>query len=227
MSVILYHFWSSPESQRLRLALSYKGIDFEDRPLRYDDDETFFELGLGRNVPILQLDSGEVLSDSLTLLQQLDALFPNTPALVTGRIDEAAWEALLAWRANSDAILRRLYAPLKPAYQDIGEEEETLQAYKQDVMHHFGMSVEELANDRYAGYAQLERMTQLKALARHLSQHRFYMSELSIADMLLAADLYPLQLLDGVSLPLDLMYYFTRVEQGCQTRLNEGLISPT
>lgn len=222
----LYHFWSSTESQRLRLALACKGIDYEDHPLRYDDDETFFALGTQRSVPILQLDDGTVLTDSIAILHRLDILFPDTPPLVTDRIDDAAWDALLTWREKNDAILRRLYAPIKPAYRDIGAEEHTLQAYKQEVRHHFGMSVEELANDRYTGYAQLERMTQLQALSQHLAQQHFYMAEISIADMLLTADLYPLQLLDGVSFPLDLMYYFTHVEQYSQIRLAEGLISP-
>lgn len=222
----LYHFWSSPAAQRLRLAFGGKGIDFEDRPLHYADDETFFELGTGRSVPILQLDDATLLTDSTDVLRQIDTLFPTGSSLVEGRIDDAAWTALLSWRESCDAILRRLYAPIKPAYQDIGDDEDTLQAYKQEVLHHFGMSLEELANDRYAGYAQLERMTRLKELTRHLTRNRFYMGELSIADMVLAADLYPLQLLDGVSLPLDLMYYFARVEQACHTPLNEGLISP-
>jgi len=221
----LFHFWSSPVSQRLRLALGYKGIDFADHPLRYDDDATFFDLGVARTVPVLQLDDGRLLTDAESILWEIDALFPNTAPLVDGRIDEGAWQALLQWRANADAVLRRLYAPVLPAYRDIGDEEQTLQSYKQEVSHRFGMSVEELANDRYAGYAQLEQMTRLKELARHLAGSRFYLDEPSIADAVLAADLYPLQLLDGVSLPLDLMYYFTRVEQTFNCALNEGLIS--
>jgi len=221
----LFHFWSSPVSQRLRLALSYKGVDFDDRPLRYDDDATFFELGVARTVPVLQLDDGRVLTDADGALWDIDSLFPDTPTLVDGRIDEGAWQALLQWRAGADAVLRRLYAPVLPAFADIGEDEQILQSYKQEVMHRFGMSVEELANDRYAGYSQLEQMTRLKELARHLANSRFYLDEPSIADAVLAADLYPLQLLDGVSLPLDLMYYFTRVEQTFNCALNEGLIA--
>lgn len=33
--ITLYHFWSSPESQRVRLALGYKRIVFDDRQLGY------------------------------------------------------------------------------------------------------------------------------------------------------------------------------------------------
>jgi glutaredoxin 2 len=51
------------------------------------------------------------------------------------------------------------------------------------------------------------------------------MGEPSIADALLAADLYPLQILDGISLPIDLMYYLRRVEETCATSLDAGLLS--
>ncbi len=86
------------------------------------------------------------------------------------------------------------------------------------------MSLEALANDRYEGYEQLEHLSRLPELAHYLDRHRFYMGTVSVADMVLAADLYPLQLLDGISLPVDLMYYLQRVDEACGTRLSEGLV---
>jgi len=220
----LYHFWSDPPSQRVRLALGCKQADYWDIPVAYADDETFFELGVARSVPVLRMDDGRVLRDSAEILWQIDALFPDTPPLVQGRIDEAAWQALLAWRQNADAILERLYAPVRPAFRDIGGDPETLAAYKADIAHRLGMSVEELANDRYAGYGQLDGLTRLKALGHHLAQRRFYMGEISIADMLLTADLYPLQVLDGIAMPIDLMYYLGRVDEACGSPLREGYL---
>ncbi len=223
--IALYHFWSSPEAQRVRLALNYKAVEYSDHPIAYDDDESFFELGIARTVPALKLDEGSVLTDSLDILWRIDELFPNTPPLVDERIDAKAWQALLDWRNKCDAVLQRLYAPVRPAYRGIGDDPTALQAYKADVQQHYAMSVEALANDRYDGFAQLDRMTQLKALARHLAKNRFYMGEISIADMLLCADLYPLQVLDGISLPIDLMYYSQRVAQACNLSLEEGLLT--
>jgi len=221
----LYYFHSSPQSQRVRLALGYKGVDIEDHPLSWDDDETFFELGIARQVPVLHLDDGRLLTDSLAMLRDIDALFPGTPALVEGRIDEAAWQALLDWRAGCDAVLERLYAPIRPAWREIGGDADTLAAYKQEVKHRFGMSLEELANDRYDGFAQFTRLSRLPELARHLARNRFYMGEISIADMVLCADLYPIQIHDGVALPVDLMYYLKRVEDCCGLSLGEQLLS--
>ena len=221
----LYHFWSSPQSQRIRLALGHKGVEFDDRALAYHDDETFFELGIARTVPVLQLDDGQLLTDSQSILWRIDELFPGTPPLVAGCIDESAWSALLDWRHRCDAVLERLYAPARPAYHGIGDDPESLAAYKAEVQERFGMSVEELANDRYDGYGQLERLTRLPELARHLARQRFYMGPISVADMLLCADLSPLQVLDGVTLPIDFMYYLGRVEEACHLSLGDGLLA--
>ncbi len=221
----LYHFFSDAASQRIRLALHYKEAAFEEHALDYDDDETFFELGLARQVPVLIMDDGHALTDSIDILRHIDALFPEGPPLVTGCIDEPAWQAVLDWRGNAEQILERLYAPVRPAYRGIGDNEARLQAYKAEVQRRFGMSLEALANDRYDGFAQLSRLTQLDALARHLAKNRYYMGHISIADILLCADLHPIQVLDGISLPIDLMYYLKRVAETCHTSLEEGLLA--
>lgn len=221
----LYYFWSSPESQRVRLALGYKAVPYVERALDYTDDETFFDLGLARSVPILQLDDGRLLTDSADILLRIDTLFPDTPPLVDGRLDPAAWAALLDWRHRVHHVLERLYAPIRPAYRDIGEDPQVLAAYKAEVTTRFGMSLEALANDRYDGYAQLRQLSRLDELARHLAQRRFYTGEISSADLLLTADLYPIQVHDGISLPIDLMYYLQRVGEACATSLSAGLIA--
>lgn len=221
--ITLYYFWSSPESARVRLALNYKSVPFTPRPLAFDDDETFFELGIARRVPVLQWEDGSLLSDSVAILRALDEAFPDPP-IFRDVIGGADWEALWQWRMRVDAVLARLHAPAMPGYADIGGGEETLAAYKSLVRGRFGMTVEELSNDRYSAYAQLERLTNLTALARHLARNRFYMGALSAADLVLAADLFPLQILDGVTMPIDLMYYLERVAETCGTNLREGLL---
>ncbi|WP_455379994.1 glutathione S-transferase family protein [Acidihalobacter prosperus] len=221
----LFHFWSSPESQRVRLALGYKQVSYEDRPLEYQDDETFFELGLARTVPVLQLDDGRLLTGSSEILFRIDELFPDSSQLVESRINLEAWEALLAWRQRVRHVLERLYAPIRPAYRDIGEDPTVLRAYKADIENQFGMPLEALANDRYDGYAQLRRLSRLDELSRHLARSRFYMGKISIADLVLTADLYPIQLHDGLSLPIDMMYYLQRVSEACDTSLATGLLA--
>jgi glutathione S-transferase len=220
----LYYFHSSPRSQRIRLALAYKDVAFEDHPLGWDDDETFYELGVARQVPILQVNGAPLITNSIDMLRGIDSLFPGTRPLVEGRIEEAAWQALLDWRDSCDEVLERLYAPIRPAWREIGAHADMLAAYKREVEHRFGMSLEALANDRYDGFAQFARMSRLPQLARHLAEHRFYMGEISIADMLLCADIFPIQLHDGVTLPVDLMYYLQRVEDACGVSPGDDLL---
>lgn len=218
-----YFFPSDVGAQRVRLALGYKAVGYRATALDYADDKTFFELGIGRRGCILRLADGTLLDDSIVILEGADALFGGAPIL-QGVLPPDAWHTLLAWRDAMGALLDRLSAPVLPAYSDIASSEANLAAYKGEVEQRFGMSVEALSNDRYAGYAQFAARSRLNELARHLARERFYYdSKISAADFVLAADLYPLQLLDGVSLPLDLMYYFERVEGCCNTDLREYL----
>ena len=216
-----YFLPSDPAAQRVRLALGFKAIAHREVALDYYDDETFFELGIGRRGCVLRLSDGTLYDDSISILGRADALFGGAPIL-DGILPQDAWHALLAWRNEIDALLARLYAPLLPAYSDIAASDANLAAYRRDVEQRFGLGVEALSNDRYDGYAQLAARSRLTELARHLARQRFYYAgRISAADFILAADLYPLQLLDGVSLPLDLMYYFERVAGCCRVDLRE------
>lgn len=219
----LYHFWFEAPSERVRLALSFKSLPFELVVPDYDDDETFFELGVARSVPVICWDDGGFDVGGATILEEIDRRYP-APSLFAPLAPEQ-WQALGDWRAAVDSLLERLYAPIRPAYFGIGDNEAHLASYKASVQARFGTSLEDLANDRYAVYGQLESLTHLKELGAFVAKHRFYAGEFSAADVLLTADLFPLQLLDGVTLPVDLMYYFERVQDACGVNLRDGLIA--
>ncbi|TVP82143.1 glutathione S-transferase family protein [Thioalkalivibrio sp.] len=221
----LYYFPHTPQAQRLRLALGAKQVPLTLRPVDWFDDETFFELGIARQSPVLQTADGTLHTDTTAVLAEIDRLFPEKPALRDGIVDDAAWSALLDWRAKVDAVLERLYAPLAPGFHGIGDNAEALADFKAGVRHRFGMTLEELANDRYDGFAQFTRLSRLPDLARHLTRERFYLGQLSVADCMLAADLYPLQMHDGINLPVDMLYYLRRVEEACQIELNQDWLA--
>ncbi len=218
----LYHFWFEPASERLRLALGAKGIDYELIVPDYDDDETFFEMGLARQAPIVQWDDGRVQADSWTALRDLDQRGAGTPLFAS--LQEEQWRALRGWREKAGGLLDRLYTPVRPAYRGLGDNAAHLASYKASTAARFGASLEELANDRYGTYAQLDALTQFKDLGAFLAQHRFYARTFSAADIVLTADLFALQLLDGITLPIDIMYYFERVQGVCGVDLRDGLI---
>lgn len=218
----LYHFWFCPASDRARLALGFKKASYDLVVPDYDDDETFFELGCGRTTPILRWDDHSIDADRAAIFARIDAYYPE-PSLL-GPLEDTQWRALWDWRVRVDLVLERLYAPIRPAYRGIGDNDNHLASYKASIQARFAMTVEELANDRYAAFAQLDSMTRLKELASYLAAHTFYGRTISAADLLLTADLFPLQILDGVTLPIDLMYYFERVQKYCEVDLRQGLI---
>lgn len=222
METRLLYSPSEIAANRVRLALGYKQIPYEAIAVAQHDDETFFDLGIARVGCVLDVN-GNLLTDTIAILEQADRLLGG-PSLMDGVLPADAWRALLAWRNSIDAILARLYAPVLPAYSDISATDMTLSAYKASVEHRFGMSVEALSNDRYDGFAQLARRSHLPQLSQHLAHEKFYYGGgLTAADLIIAADFFPLQLLDGVTLPLDLMYYFERVTRACGTSLRENI----
>ncbi|TVP91763.1 MAG: glutathione S-transferase [Thioalkalivibrio sp.] len=221
----LYHFAHDPVAQRLRLAFGAKRIALDLDTVGWFDDETFFDLGIARQSPVLRLPDGTLHTDSVGVLAEIDSLLPGEPPLRSGVIDDAAWAALLDWRTKVDAVLERLYAPLAPGFHGIGDDTEALEDFKAGVQHRFGMTLEELANDRYDGFNQFSRLSRLPELSRHLARERFYVGRLSIADCLIAADLYPLQMHDGINLPVDMLYYLRRVEEACDVDLNRDWLA--
>ena len=218
----LYHFWFEPASERARLALGAKGIPYELIVPDYDDDETFFEMGLARGVPVLRWDDGGIQADPWAALRDIDQHGSGPTLFAPLEVDQ--WRALQAWREKADRLLERLYAPVRPAYRGLGDNAAHLASYKASTAARFGVSLEELANDRYGTYAQLDALTQFKGLGAFLAQHRFYARTFSAGDIVLTADLFALQLLDGITLPIDIMYYFERVQGICGVDLRDGLI---
>lgn len=220
-----YHRWSSMDAQQVRLALSYKGIIFTTKILPQRDDAIWLKLGMARSDLLLRIPGHRYHTNAAYILHNMDLWFGSTP-IFNGLVSEAAWQALLTWREEIRHLRERLYAPILPAFSDIGAKTRDLAAYKMRVLHRYNMSVEALSNDRYDGFNQLATLSHLNQLSRHLAQNRFYLNNtLSACDIVIACDLFPLQLLDGVTMPLDLMYYIQRVENTCNTSLRDGLIS--
>ncbi|MHB0990946.1 MAG: glutathione S-transferase family protein [Burkholderiales bacterium] len=221
----LYHRWSSMSAQQIRLALSYKEVEFCSQPLAQDDDEIWFDLGVARADLALTIPGQPVQTDALTILTRIDEQTSGNP-VHTGLVEPEAWQALLKWRAANQNVLMRLYAPVLPAFIDIGAHDADLARYKAQIGRIYGMSVEALSNDRYDGFNQLYAQSHLAGLGAHLAKHKFYLNGVfSACDIVLACDLFPLQLLDGVTFPIDLMYYIKRIEAMCHSSLRDGLIT--
>jgi maleylacetoacetate isomerase len=84
MSLVLYDYWRSSASYRVRIALNLKGAEHRRVPVNLLDGEQREESYRARNpqglVPMLEAD-GERLTQSLAIISWLDARFPDPPLL--------------------------------------------------------------------------------------------------------------------------------------------------
>ena len=81
----LYSYWRSTTSYRVRIVLNLKGFDYDIAPVNLvrgkQRTPEYTAMNPGRGVPVLELDDGTRLSQSLAIIDYLDALRP-TPAIL-------------------------------------------------------------------------------------------------------------------------------------------------
>ncbi|HWU94264.1 MAG TPA: glutathione S-transferase N-terminal domain-containing protein, partial [Sphingomonas sp.] len=79
--MILYDYFRSSASYRVRIALNLKGISAERRDILLLENQQRSPEHLARNpqgfVPALEADDGVVITQSLAILDWLDARFPE------------------------------------------------------------------------------------------------------------------------------------------------------
>lgn len=81
----LYSYWRSTTAYRVRAALNLKGLAYETVPVNLvageQRAESYTALNPGAGVPTLVLDDGTVLTQSLAILDYLDAIYPDPPLI--------------------------------------------------------------------------------------------------------------------------------------------------
>ena len=86
----LHSYWRSSAAYRVRLALEYKGLPFDYLPvhlLRGGGEQfgaDYLRINPQSRVPALEVD-GEVLTQSMAILEWLEEQFPDTPRLLPGQ----------------------------------------------------------------------------------------------------------------------------------------------
>ena len=81
----LYSYWRSSSAYRVRIALHLKGLSFQTVPVHLVRGEQstpdYALVNPARMVPALKLDDGRVLTQSLAIIDWLDAAYPD-PLLI-------------------------------------------------------------------------------------------------------------------------------------------------
>jgi maleylacetoacetate isomerase len=105
MTIQMYGFWRSIASFRVRAALRLKGLDFEEIPVNILSGQQFESaydaINAGHSLPTL-LHDGNVLFQSLPIIQYLDEVHPE-PALLPLAPADRAYARALALVTVADA----------------------------------------------------------------------------------------------------------------------------
>jgi maleylpyruvate isomerase len=99
-NVTLYSYFRSSAAYRARIALNLKGLAYDMIPIHLQKEgginrkPEFRAINPLMRVPALRLDSGEVLTQSLAIIEYLDELHPEPPLLPRDPIKRAQVRAL-------------------------------------------------------------------------------------------------------------------------------------
>ena len=100
----LYGYWRSSSSHRVRIALHLKGVPFEYAAVNLLEDRQFEAEHRARSpmnkVPVLELDDGRHIVESLAIIEYIDETHP-APALLPGEPFERARVRMLSEMVNS------------------------------------------------------------------------------------------------------------------------------
>lgn len=83
----LYSYWRSTTSYRVRIVLNLKGFEYEIAPINLVKNQQhtseYTALNPGKGVPMLELDNGRHLTQSMAIIEYLDTLRPEPAILPT------------------------------------------------------------------------------------------------------------------------------------------------
>jgi maleylpyruvate isomerase len=152
----LYSFFRSSAAYRVRIALDLKGLSYGTVAIHLQK-----EGGLNRKpayravnpqmrVPALKLDSGEILTQSLAIIEYLDELHPQPPLLPRGAVERAKVRALAQLVACDIHPLNNV-APLRYLKNELGQDQAKIDAWYQHwIVEGFEAIEAMIAGGRYA-----------------------------------------------------------------------------
>jgi maleylacetoacetate isomerase len=134
--VKLYSYFRSSAAYRVRIALNLKGIPYEMTSIHLTKDggkqfsPEYRAVNTQARVPSLELDGGEVLTQSLAIIDYLDETHLEPPLLPRDPIERARVRAVAHAIACDIHPLNNL-APLRYIKNELGKEQAAIDAWYQ------------------------------------------------------------------------------------------------
>jgi maleylacetoacetate isomerase len=149
--VKLYSYFRSSAAYRVRIAFNLKGLSYETVPIHLQKEggqqlkPDYRAINPQMRVPTLKLDSGELLTQSLAIIEYLDEVHPQPALLPRDPVDRAKVRALAQLIACDIHPINNL-APLRYLKNELGQDQAKIDAW----YHHWVL----------AGFDALEAMVQ-------------------------------------------------------------------
>ena len=128
---ILYEYWRSSASYRVRIALNLKEVEYESRPVNLQTGEQISSEYRAINpqgfVPMLEID-GQRLTQSLAIINYLDIRYPQCPLIPASAAERAHVVALALLIACDIHPLNNLRV-LKYLKNELGHSQDQIDAW--------------------------------------------------------------------------------------------------
>jgi maleylacetoacetate isomerase len=132
--VTLYGYFRSSAAYRVRITLTLKGLSVDTVPIHLQKDggqnlkPDYRAINPQMRVPALKLDSGELLTQSLAIIEYLDETHPQPPLLPRDPVGRAKVRALAQLIACDIHPLNNV-APLRYLKNELGQEQARIDAW--------------------------------------------------------------------------------------------------
>jgi maleylacetoacetate isomerase len=132
--VTLYSYFRSSAAYRVRIAFNLKGLGYDTVSIHLQKDggqnrkPAYRAINPQMRVPTLKLDSGEIITQSLAIIEYLDEVHPQPPLLPRGSVERAQVRALAQLVACDIHPLNNV-GPLRYLKTELGQDQGKIDAW--------------------------------------------------------------------------------------------------